>query len=277
MVYGTYVMTAPNLTGGVFSVPIDPSMITGDGTYYIALKGTADDGNDVNFGNIGESDATRHAKLTLNYVYEDSTPTTSNLVVRNNDTAATDGISIASSRSALLSFTVSGSTGRTIDSAAIELYLYPGQNNYVSFEVRKLGAAFTTATIYSDIFGSTPTIPMDSTVYGTYVMTAANLTGGVFSVPIDPSMITGDGIYYIALKGTADDGNDVNFGNIGESDTTRHAKLVLAFDQPESTPTVAATATPTAGPNPDTGDPGTLSLLVIALAGLGGIAAFRRK
>jgi hypothetical protein len=115
---------------------------------------------------------------------------------------------VSKSRNSYLRFAVSGITGRTV--TAVKLRLKEStlsSQGDTKFDVKKVTGSWTEAGV---TWNTKPTVA--STVYGSY--TGGLLTDGqVLDIPINTSLITGDGNYDLALIPTAMPTNDSAFSS----------------------------------------------------------------
>lgn len=130
-----------------------------------------------------------------------------------------------------LKFTVSGVNGKTVQSVRLRLREGSGTGSATNFEVRTTTGAWSESSL---TWNNRPAT--GSTVYGRYAGGAIP-EGQYIDVPIDPSLINGDGTYEIMLKPLASAGADSDFfaKEIGEA-----AQLLIG------TSTATATFQPTA-------------------------------
>lgn len=167
-----------------------------------------------------------------------SSPTT------NRGTATAMGVAYSASdeRLAYLNFSVSGIAGKAINSLKLRLFeSVANSNGNTSFQVKKTTSAWTETGVN---WNNRPTL--GSTVYGTY--TAGSLTNGQWvDVTLDPSFLSGDGTYELALQATANS-NESTF-DTRETGSPTSAQLIVSYDPtltvPSSSDTYVMQASPT--------------------------------
>ena len=205
----------------VVEISLDPAAFSADGTYSLAVIGTSD-GNDVPFiareagadapeliltvGALPEGENLSFESTADTFVSE-SAPTTN----FGNEGRVSIYEASGSRRRGYLRFEVSGLAGVSVQSVALDLVeRFESTDAAVGFEIRKVTGPWTESGL---TWNTQPSI--GSTSYGTFtpeittvftvpsngkVMAAPNTYNGMrVRVDLDPSLITGDGVYELAL------------------------------------------------------------------------------